>query len=197
MKPVFRLLIVLFGAGIILLGLSKVGGWFTDFVENPLSLAVSGSLNIEVSADSLSALDVIPGEDYSDAGMFCVKNAGTVDLKYRGRFESDLSGQYDFIQYMVMKVEQLSGGLWETLLEVSGSGEAGDESLAAYFKFSDQAPEVINRYIVQEDLSPGEVNCFRMSVRLEPDTPDAFQNRSLEFYLHLYATQPENPGWDE
>lgn len=197
MKRLFRILILLIGTGIILLGLTTVDGWFTDPAESQLSVAVSGSLDVELSSGSLSATGITPGQDYIEIGQFCVRNSGTLDLKYRGLFESDQYGQIDFIQYMAMKVEYRSWDIWETLLEVSGSSEAGDQGLSTYFKFSDQPPGSVNRNIIQGNLAADQEGCYRLSVKLDPKIPDAFQNYDLDFVLHLYATQPENPGWED
>ena len=184
------------GAGILLLGMRTVNGWFSDATGGPISISASGSLDLTVSGGPLSVTDLAPGLDYAEMGVFCVKNTGSTDLKFRGLFESDVPGPNNFFHFLAMKVERRSGETWEPLLELTGSLEAGSEGLATYFKFSDQMPETENRYIVQENLSPDQELCYRLSVKLDPITPDDYQNNSLDFVLHLYATQPENPGWE-
>ncbi len=55
---------------------------------------------------------------------------------------------------------------------------------------------MVNKYIVAGDLASGEEVCYRLLVKLDPGTPNSLQDQSLDFILHLFATQTNNPGWD-
>jgi hypothetical protein len=53
----------------------------------------------------------------------------------------------------------------------------------------------VNRFVVSGNLAQDEEVCYRLSVKLDADTPDAEQGASITFVLHLQATQPDNPSW--
>ncbi len=196
MRLILRFLTVLVGASILLLGMRTVNAWFSDATGGPISIATSGSLDLTMSGGPLSVTDLAPGVDYAEMGVFCAKNTGSIDLKFRGLFVSELPGPSNLFQFMTMKVEQQSGETWQPLQEFTGSLEAGPEGLASFFKFSDLMPETENHYIVEGTLSPDQELCYRLSIKLDPITPDDYQNNSLDFVLHLYATQTQNPGWE-
>ncbi len=186
------------------LGVSAVygqssGAWFTDSAVTPGSIITSGTLDLSVTGKKLKAANLEPGKDYLSMGTFCSKNTGTMALKYRGLFEPYAPSTNDLLSFITMKVELQTETGWTTLQEIPGSNPVDPplvHLLKEYFKFPDQAIWVVNQYIVSGSLTPNQEACYRLSIKLAAETPNYDQNKSLDFVLHLDATQATNPGWE-
>ena len=176
-------------------GLVTSGAWFTDTATGSGAIIITGSLDLHVTGGPLRATNLEPSIDYSQLGIFCAKNMGTTDLKYRGLFESQDPLSNDLLKYVTMKVERHTAGHWITLWEIPGNPIVETEGLQYYFEFPGQDANIINKYIVEGTLSQNEKVCYRLSVMLDKDTPNENQDKSIHFVLHLEATQPNNPGW--
>lgn len=188
-------LVAFLSLGTMVFGLVTSGAWFSDTAASSGAILISGSLDLHVTGGPLRATHLEPGEDYSQLGIFCVKNMGTTTLKYRGLFESPDPLSNDLLKYMTMQVEQHTTGHWVTLQEIPGNPSAEIEGLQYYFKFPGQDPNIVNHYIVTGTQAQKEKVCYRLSVKLDKDTPNDNQGKSIIFVLHLDATQPNNPGW--
>jgi len=194
-----RLFVVFIGAliiGVMTFGIVGAGAWYFDSATSANSIITSGTLDLQVAGEPFEASGLEPGADYSEMGIFCAKNTGTTSLKYRGLFETPENPTHDLLKFVTLKVEQQAGEDWSMISEVVGNPTVETDGLRYYFKYPDQDPAIINHYIVTEDLTPGQEVCYRLSIRLDASTPDTLQGISLEFLLHLYATQNTNPGWE-
>jgi len=194
-KTLLLILIAALSIGAMSFGLVTSGAWFTDSAAATGAILISGSLDLHVTGGPLRANDLEPSEEYNLLGEFCAENTGSTTLKYRGRFESPEPISHDLLNYLNMRVERRDNG-WKLLQEIFGTPPVATEGLPFYFKTPEQDPSVQIHYIVTGSLPPGERDCYRLSVRLDTDTPDEVQGKSVQFFLHLEATQPENPGWE-
>jgi hypothetical protein len=176
-------------------GLAPSGAWYMGSWSSAGFILSSGSLDLHVTGDSLRATNLQPGTEYTLLGTFCLQNTGTLDLKYRGLFESPAPIANDLLWYMTLKVEQQTGGPWRTVQEIPGTAAIATETLLYYFKHPGQGPDVVNHYVVAGSLVPGESACHRLSVMLDPATPNSEQGKFIEFALHLDASQVTNPLW--
>lgn len=195
MKKLLFILIALLASGTMAFGLLTSGAWFSDAATSSGFIITSGSLDLQVSGGPLSASNLAPGMDYVEMGAFCSRNTGTVDLKYRGRFESPADLGSSLLDYMTIKVEQGSGNDWSMFSEINGSAVLPPGDLRDYFEFPGQEPGLVNPAIVEGTLDPGGESCYRLSARLDSSTPDEYQGQSIPFVLHIEATQANNPGW--
>ena len=194
-----KLLLILAGiltAGTMVFGLVGSGAWFSDMVTSAGSVIATGTLDLQVSGEPFKATDLEPGAEYSEMGTFCAKSTGTTDLKFRSLFETAANPTHDLLKFVTLKVEQNTSEGWLMINEVAGNPTVETDGLPYYFKYPDQDPNIINHYIVTQDLTPGQEVCYRLSAKLDADTPDTLQFTSLEFVLKLYATQKSNPGWE-
>jgi hypothetical protein len=182
--------------GMIIFGLVGAGAWFSHTVTSDGNIIIAGTLDLQVSGGPLKATDLVPGTDYSEMGNFCTKNTGTTDLKFRGLFEASEHASQDLIKFMTMKVEQKTPGDWSTMEELLGSPQIQTDGLPAYFKVPGQDPKIENKFVVDGILTPGQEICYRLSVKLDGSTPNSLQDSSLDFILHLFATQTNDPSWE-
>jgi hypothetical protein len=189
------LLIACVSLGTLAFGLVPSGAWFIDSWTSAGFIITSGSLDLHVSGGPLTATNLEPGQGYAPLGEFCSANTGTLDLKYRGLFESTAPIANNLLQYVTMKVEQHTTGPWVTLQEIPGVAMVETDSLVSYFKHPQQGAEVVNHFVVAGSLVPDERICYRLSVLLDPNTPDSEQGQAVDFILHLDATQATNPTW--
>ncbi len=194
-KTLLLILIAVLSFGAMSFGLVTSGAWFTDSAAASGAILISGSLDLHVTGGPLRANDLEPSQEYTLLGEFCNENTGSTPLKYRGRFESPQPISHDLLKYLNMRVERRENG-WELLQEILGNPPVETEGLPFYFKTPEQDPGVQIHHVVSGSLTPGGRDCYRLSVRLDPDTPDEIQGKSVQFFLHLEATQPENPGWE-
>jgi hypothetical protein len=176
-------------------GLATSGAWFIDSASSSGAIIITGSLDLHVTGGPLRANNLEPGKKETELGLLCVKNMGTTALKYRGLFESPDPLTNNLLKYMAMKVEQHTTGHWVTVQEIPGNPPVETEGLQYYFKFPGQDPGVINHNIIAGTLEPKEKLCYRLSVKLDQDTPNENQDKSIQFVLHIEATQANNPGW--
>jgi hypothetical protein len=176
-------------------GLAPSGAWYLGSWSTAGFILTSGSLDLHVTGDALRATNLQPGTEYTLLGTFCLENTGTIDLKYRGMFESPAPLVNDLLQYLTLKAEQQTGDSWSIAQEIPGTGAIATETLLYYFKHPGQGPDVVNHYVVAGSLVPGESGCHRLSVLLDPATPDSEQGKFIEFALHLDASQVTNPLW--
>lgn len=196
---IIKLLLVLVGfltTGTLVFGLVGTGAWFSDTATSADNIITTGTLDLQVSGEPFKATDLAPGEEYSEMGTFCVENIGTTDLKFRGLFETVAKPTHDLLKFTTLKVEQNTNEGWLMIKEVMGNPTVETDGLPYYFKYPDQDPTIINHYIVGQDLIPSQEVCYRLSIKLDVDTPDDLQEKYLDFFLHLYATQKTNPGWE-
>lgn len=191
----YSVLILIFISIALISGLKGAGAWFSDSKKLPNNIIRSGSLDLQLSGGPLNANDLEPGANYTQMGSFCNNNSGTIDLKYRGLFESDMPASTDLIKFLTIKVEMKTNGDWATLQEIQGNPAIETDGLRYYFKFSDQDPAIINKYLVSGNLIPGEEICYRLSAKLNASTPNYDQHKTIDFVLHLQVTQITNPGW--
>ncbi|HEY3344364.1 MAG TPA: hypothetical protein VGJ97_05530 [Anaerolineaceae bacterium] len=184
------------GAAVLLVmtiyGITGVSAWFSTSASVKENIIQTGSLDLQVTGGPLKASNLVPGADYAPMGSFCSKNTGSIDLKYRGLFEATKDSSKDLIHYSVLKIEIKNGGHWSTLKELNGL----TSSLNDYFKFPDQDPGKTNQYVISGTLNPLDEQCYRLSVKLDGSTPDSLQGKTLDFVLHIDATQVDNPGWE-
>jgi hypothetical protein len=188
-------LIALLSLGVMAFGLVTSGAWFSDSAASSGAILISGSLDLHVTGGPLHAKNLEPSEKYSHLGLICARNQGSTPLKYRGQFESPDPLTNDLLKYLTLKLEQHTTGHWVTLQEILGNPSVETEGLTYYFKFPGQDPSQLHHPIIQGNLAPKEKICYRMSVRLDKATPDEQQGQSIKFFLHIDATQPDNPGW--
>jgi hypothetical protein len=181
--------------GTMAFGMVGTGAWFSDTKTSSVSVVASGSLDLQLVEDPLPNIHLKPGEDYSPIAVFCTRNIGSTDLKFRGLFEAAAPSSNDLIKFMTMKIESKTQAGWLTLKEILGSPTVEGEDLVYYFKFPGQNPKIVNQYIVVGSLAPQQYTCYRLSVKLDAATPDYDQNQSINFILNLFATQTTNPGW--
>jgi hypothetical protein len=186
---------VLLSVSVMTFGIVTSGAWFTNQHTSAGIILTSGSLDLHVTGGPLRATNLKPGEPESPMGVFCARNAGSSELKYRGLFVSPEPLSNDLLEYTTLKLERHTQGHWETLRVIPGSASVETDSLLYYFKFSGQDPGTVNHHIVEGNLVSKEKVCYRMSVLLDPLTPDSEQGKSVNFVLHLEATQTTNPVW--
>ncbi len=194
-RPLILTAVALLSLGVMAFGLVTSGAWFTDSATASGAIILTGSLDLKVTGGPLRATNLEPGKDYSQLGLFCTRNMGSTLLKYRGLFESTDPLSNDLLKYTTLKVEQHTTGHWVVLQEILGNPAEAVESLQTYFKFPGQDPNLVNHYIVEGTLAEKEDMCYRLSVKLDPDTPDEVQGKTIKFVLHIDATQPDNQAW--
>jgi hypothetical protein len=116
-------------------------------------------------------------------------------MKYRGQFESAVPLTSDLLHYTSMQVEQKVKGKLVLIKEIPGRATVETESLPYYFKFPGQDPAIVNLPIVADVLIPKQRTCYRLSVRLDDNTPNSLQGQTVSFMLRVDATQTNNPTW--
>ena len=188
-------LVVLLSLGTTTLGVTSSGAWFSDTWSSAGSILLSGSLDFDVTGGPMWATNLQPGPDFAPLGEFCTTNTGTLPLKYRGQFESAAPITHDLLRYTTLQVEQHTTGQWAWVREIPGTAPVETDSLPYFFKHPGQAAEVVNPFVVAGSLAAGERLCYRLSVKLDPLTPDTQQGQIVDFVLHLHATQIANPAW--
>jgi hypothetical protein len=172
------------------------GAWFSGSWTTGSAIITSGSLDLQVTGGPLKATNLKPGEDHAPLGVFCLKNTGTITLRYKGQFESPVSITHQLLRYTTLKVEQHTTGHWVTVQEIVGTAAIETDSLPYYFKHPGQAPETVNHAVIHGELAANDRLCYRLSVMLDPHTPNSEQGRAIDFVLHLDATQVNNPAWE-
>jgi hypothetical protein len=197
MKLKYRLLIapVLLALWATVSGVVGAGAWFSDVAAESGSVVATGSVALEITGGPLRAELLVPGGDYSEMGVICTSNSGEADLQYRGMFETSADSSKEFLSYLAMKVEDDGNGDWSIEREIPARPANETEGLPAYFKFAGQNPFVLNNYLLQGTLTPGETRCYRFWIRLDGSTPNDFQGASLDYVLSINATQAEAAGW--
>jgi hypothetical protein len=194
-RTVCVLLVASLSLGALAFGLAPSGAWYSGAWSSAGFILTSGSFDLQVTGGPLRATNLRPGAGYAPLGEFCASNTGTVDLKYRGLFETTAPLTSDLLQYTTLKVEQQTAGAWSTVQEIPGTSPVAAESLLFYFRHPAQGAEVVNGYVAAGQLAPQATTCYRLSVLLDPLTPDAVQGTAIGFVLHLTATQAANPSW--
>jgi hypothetical protein len=191
----FLAVTVLFSLSVMAFGILTSGAWFTNQHTSAGIILTSGSLDLHVTGGPLRAINLKPGDPESPMGVFCPRNDGTTELKYRGLFVTPDPLTHNLLKYTTLKVEQHTTGPWMILRVIPGVASVETESLRYYFKFPGQDPAVVNHPIVAGSLAPKEKICYKMWVTLDPGTPDSEQGKTVYFVLHLEATQVSNPAW--
>lgn len=177
-------------------GAAPSGAWFSGSWTTGSAIITTGALDLRVTGGPLTAANLQPGQDYMPLGVFCLKNTGTIALKYEGKFESSAPITHQLLRYATLKVEQQTAGPWVTVQAIPGMAPVETDSLPYYFKHPGQAAGVVNRAVVSGSLSANDRLCYRLSVLLDPHTPNSEQGRTVDFVLHLDATQVNNPAWE-
>lgn len=194
-KPLLLIFSILLLLDIVVFGLTESGAWYVDSASSGMTIITAGSLDLRVTTMEESPSNISPGGDFSPIGTFCNHNNGSTDLKFRGIFESGSSFDHEMLSFITMKVERRVPEEWAEEKLIQGSPKEEKDALERYFLFPNQNPKHEPRYIVEGVLRPGEETCYRLSAKIEDKVPKKFQQLSLDFFLHQYATQTTNPGW--
>ncbi|MDD5371411.1 MAG: hypothetical protein PHQ40_20205 [Anaerolineaceae bacterium] len=156
----------------------------------------SGLLDLNVSGGPLDRTDLKPGLNFTELGAICTKNNGSIDLKFRGLFETDQKPESDLLTFVTLRVELKINGVWSIINEISGKPSIETDGLPYYFKYPDQDPRIINLYVISSNLAPSQETCYRFSAKLDLAAPESVLDKLIPFNLHFFATQTTNPGWD-
>ncbi len=183
---------------VMLYGFTGTGAWFSDLAENEPDFVYSGTLDLNIHEAPMDEVNLVPGEDYKVFSSFCLRNEGTIGLKFQGLFKAEEDLRQEIIPYLTVKQETKSPDGWVILREIFGTPEPDQESdaLAHYFNLPGQDEEFDRKNILDGFLVPDEEICYRLSIKLDPETPNDLQGTVLDFYLPVFATQTNNPGWD-
>lgn len=176
-------------AGALLVGATFA--FFTDTDNSTGNTLSTGTLEIDIvdqnSSDPFQAESLVtnwqPGEE--KLVNFDVKNIGTLPVNLRG-FASGTwndAGLDSENRVKVVKVERYDGG-WQTLM----TNAAG---ITGYFYDSSDGTSGGTLF----DLAPGSRSQFQLTVKLDENAGNNFQNKTFTASLQVEAKQLNAPGW--
>lgn len=170
-------------------------GWFTASASVNNNYVKTGNLDATAWGGPLTVDNLEPGAGYESAGVFCVKNDGDYDMKWRAWLK-DVNDPKGLRHYLRVKA----------ILRPNDQGNYGpSEGLEVFsgVKFTDLMSP--NSYVVLADpdedgdpipFEPGHIACYDVQVAcVGPGTPDSVQNATVTANLYIQATQWINPGW--
>jgi predicted ribosomally synthesized peptide with SipW-like signal peptide len=159
------------------LAISSTSAYFTSSSESDQNIFTSGNLKIEVQQDDvLSVQDWLPGDEKTME--FKMVNTGSIPEYAKGYLGGEWSNPD--LDPSVFEVRQLERKVSDAWVVVENAGL----SLGEEFYLSMDGTE-----ITLFELSPGEDEEFRLTVGLDEQTGDEYQNEVFSASLHLAARQ--------
>lgn len=179
------------------------GAWFSELVTGPTATAVTGDVDLTVSATpfDLSSVKLEPGADWVTAGYFFVRNDSDYDIKWRmGLFDvTDGGNLNDFIEVrnvlnppdkVPSAVPRLYGPLDQDVWAAASVAPVllrqleGWNSLAVAGQMPSSVP-----------MPPGYWSWYRVDVRLRSSATNDQADATYTATMKFYATQALNTGW--
>jgi predicted ribosomally synthesized peptide with SipW-like signal peptide len=178
--------------GVLAYGVTGTGAWFTDSAKIENNSIATGNLDLTVWGGPFQAANLEPGADYSKLGVFCARNDGSYDMKWRG-YLKDVSGSSALKDKLSFRAT------------LNPEGAVGNYGPSGKVLFTDVAFSTLmnpdNGYILMDDpdyaFAPGSWACYQIDVRLAASAGNAVQSKTVSAAIRLDATQRINPGWSE
>jgi predicted ribosomally synthesized peptide with SipW-like signal peptide len=175
--------------GVLGLGLTNTGAWFTD-QEVAEVTASSGSVDIAIngqnpSSETYTVTNLMPGVE-SGPYYLEINNFSPNAVKYRVTSAFDTGSQYLF-DGMQVRVEHGNcvGGT------VANAYDIEPLKLLSNLNFNS------SESITNDVLPQGNSHCFNFFFRLPPSADNTYVGLTTTFDIVVDATQPENPGFNE
>ncbi len=173
-------------------GVSSTGAWFTDSAKIENNAISSGNLDLTVWGGPFQVSNLEPGGEYRSLGVFCAKNEGDYDMKWRG-YIKDFAGSTALKDKLYI----------QAIMNPTGAvGNYGPSNATLFTDVSfNTLTNPANGIIVTDDptwaFTPGSWACYDIQVKLSSSAGNIVQGKSLTATLHLDATQRINTGWNE
>lgn len=156
--------------------ISTTTAYFTSSSQSDKNIFSSGDLKIEITQDDvLSVSNWFPGDEKSLE--FSVKNSGTLAEYFKGYLGGSWSSEnLDSSVFKITKVEREVNGVWIVT----------DQNLNTEQEFyfsSDGTENTLLRF------DPDRTQKFKLTVQLDENTTDEYQNETFSASLHLAAKQ--------
>lgn len=191
--------------GVMGLGLTNTGAWFTD-QESTTVTAEAGQLEIDLGGDlsvPVTVSGLLPGVE-SDAYSLKIVNPNGpaftppeefATVKYRITTANETSDQPAPGALLdVLRVRLVHGNCVGPADDPDGiNPETYDNTvLVKNLNFNS-----LTSAIGSGTLAQGNTHCFNMYFSLPGSAGNDYQNATGSFDIVVDATQPENPGWNE
>jgi len=187
---------------ILLVGLALGGmglgtfAWFTDTAAVDGNAISTGKVDLEVEIQEsangaqtvLTVENLVPSTDtWTTAGIICLKNVGTVPLKWKGYFVKT-GGNLPLDDTLKFRIRQVTDGPLETAPKYSTWDDLknSDGIFLNSSNFGGGGGQ----------MDPG-TQYYKVEVRLDENAGNAYAGKSATFRAVFDATQPENSGWSE
>ncbi len=187
-KKLYLLLAVALVA-VLAFGIIGSGAWFTDTASIENNSVSTGELDLSVWGGPFTATKLEPGGDYVKLGVFCAKNEGDYDMKWRG-WMTDVSDPANLRSKLLVR------GV------INPTGNVGNYGPENYELFTDipftqltSANSIIAITNSADPLYPGYYACYEIQAKLDGSAPNSMQNATLEAKFFIEATQRLNPGY--
>lgn len=166
--------------------------WFTDTETIDNNYVTTGNLDLTVWGGPFVATNLEPGAGYTSAGVFCARNDGNYDMKWRGAMinVADPQGLRNYLY--VRAVINPTGA--------QGNYGPMDTTLWTDVPFSNLESWATSPILMNDPtwpFAPGSWACYRVEVALHSSAPDAVQGATLNADLYIQATQRINTGWSQ
>jgi predicted ribosomally synthesized peptide with SipW-like signal peptide len=180
--------------GVLGLGLTNTGAWFTDQETVPVD-AASGQLDIALTGDTETPISI--------SGLMPGDEVGPFILKVRNE-EYDSVTDSGRVKYRIRTADG-SGDLLDVLNVRIVHGFCqddppvlGDIGFVTYTGPWMAVPSTL--FESTQSIAPAGLDfthCFNLYFEMDDQAGDTYQDTDAVFNIVVDATQPDNPGWAE
>ena len=189
--------------GVMGLGLTNTGAWFTDSETVPVD-AAAGEVDIALTGDTVTPISIsglMPGDE---VGPFILKVrneeydsvADTGRAKYRIRTEG-VSG----LLLEQLKVSVVHGNCEDGVAADPTPAPGGDGADIGYITYVGTLMSIPSTLFESSQSIAAAgldwTHCFNLYFEMDDQAGNAYENSSAIFNIVIDATQPDNPGWAE